>query len=154
MQKISWLCRDKLWFSLLIFFQSAVVFSTEIQEKKDLSEPTVDIFNTAYLFQVFGSLLLVFGCIFGLIFLLKKMNGVPSNQNTPVRILGVTRIGAREKILLIEAGNQQLLVGIAAGNIRTLHTFDEPIVDSSEIGSKSVDFASLLGSSFSSNKSK
>lgn len=154
MHKISSLYREKLWLLLFCLFQSAWVWSAENQENKDLSAPTVDIFNTAYLFQVFGSLLLVFGCIFGLIFLLKKMNGVPSHQNTPVRVLGVTRIGTREKILLIEAGKQQLLVGVATGNIRTLHTFDEPIVDSSEVSGKSVDFASLMGSSFSSGKSK
>lgn len=165
MHKFSWLCRDKLlcfgrlfccsksWL-LLSWFIPVWAFSSENQEKKDLATPAVDIFNTAYLFQVFGSLLLVFGCIFGLIFLLKKMNGVPSNQNTPVRVLGVTRLGSREKILLIEAGKQQLLVGVTAGNIRTLHTFDEPIVDSNEMGSKGVDFASLLGSSFGSGKSK
>lgn len=154
MHKILLPCSEKLWWLLFFFFQSAWVFSAESSDKKDLSAPAIDIFNTGYLFQVFGSLLLVFGCIFGLIFLLKKMNGIPKYQNTPVRILGVTRIGNREKILLIEAGKQQLLVGVSTGNIRTLHTFDEPIVDSSELGSKGADFASLLGSSFSSDKSK
>ncbi|MDX2462952.1 MAG: flagellar biosynthetic protein FliO [Porticoccus sp.] len=116
--------------------------------------PSVDIFNTAYLFQVFGSLLVVFGCIFGLIFLLKKLNGIPNSQKAPIRVLGAARVGAREKILLVEAGEQQLLVGVAAGSMRTLHTFDKPIVDSTEIDQKNTDFASLLGSSFASRKAK
>ena len=115
---------------------------------------SVDIFNTAYLFQVFGSLLVVFGCIFGLIFLLKKMNGLPTNQKAPIRVLGTARVGAREKILLVEAGEQQLLVGVAAGSMRTLHTFDKPIVDSTAIDQKNTDFSSLLGSSFTSRKAK
>ena len=158
MCKFSWPGGDKLsdskpWLLLLWFVQPGLAFSAE-EGQSELSSSSVDIFNTAYLFQVFGSLLLVFGCIFGLIFLLKKMNGIPSSQKAPVCVLGVTRIGSREKILLIEAGNQQLLVGVAAGNIRTLHTFDKPIVDSSEVNVKNTDFASLLGSTFTSGKAK
>jgi flagellar protein FliO/FliZ len=144
---------SKPWLLVLWFVQPGLAFSAE-EGRSELGSSGVDIFNTAYLFQVFGSLLLVFGCIFGLIFLLKKMNGISSSQKAPVCVLGVTRIGSREKILLIEAGNQQLLVGVAAGNIRTLHTFDKPIVDNSEVSLKSTDFASLLGSTFTSGKSK
>jgi flagellar protein FliO/FliZ len=124
-----------------------------LAEEKGAS-PSVDIFNTAYLFQVFGSLLIVFGCIFGLIFLLKKLNGMPTSQKAPIRVLGTARVGAREKILLVEAGEQQLLVGVAAGGMRTLHAFDKPIVDSTEIDQKNTDFSSLLGSSFTSRKAK
>jgi|GEM_PF-423470 len=144
---------SKAWLLLLWLVQPGLALSAE-EGQSELSSSSVDIFNTAYLFQVFGSLLLVFGCIFGLIFLLKKMNGIPSSQKAPVCVLGVTRIGSREKILLIEAGDQQLLVGVAAGNIRTLHTFDQPIVDSSEVNIKNTDFASLLGSTFTSGKTK
>lgn len=111
-----------------------------------------DIFDAAYLLQVFGSLLLVFGCIFGLIFLLKKLNGLPAGNRSPIRVIGTVRVGAREKILLVEAGEQQLLVGVATGNIRTLHVFDSPITDSVETPSQKTDFASLMGSSFASGK--
>lgn len=114
----------------------------------------ISLFNTAYLFQVFGSLLVVFGCIFGLIFVLKKLNGLPVGQKAPIHVLGSVRVGSREKIVLIEAGEQQLLVGVATGNIRTLHTFDQPIVDRSEASQKNTDFASLLGSSFIARKGK
>lgn len=131
----------------LLLIQPGFVLAAE--SKKDAG---VSIFNTAYLFQVFGSLLVVFGCIFGLIFLLKKLNGLPSGQKTPISVLGSVRVGSREKIVLIDAGEQQLLVGVAAGNIRTLHTFDKPIVDRGESSQKSTDFASLLGTSFTSRK--
>lgn len=147
---ISW---QKLWVLLFLLLHHTFVFAAENTDTA-VKSSGVDIFNTAYLFQVFGSLLIVFGCIFGLIFLLKKMNGMQVSQKAPVRVLGVTRIGSREKILLVEAGTQQLLVGVTAGNIRTLHTFDEPIFDSAEASQKSTDFASLLGSTFRSGSPK
>ncbi len=145
---------QKLWVFLLLSLPHAFVFAVDNTDNTAEKASGVDIFNTAYLFQVFGSLLIVFGCIFGLIFLLKKMNGMQVSQKAPVRVLGVTRIGSREKILLVEAGTQQLLVGVTAGNIRTLHTFDKPIFDSAEASQKSADFASLLGSTFGSGKPK
>ena len=94
--------------------------------------------SASYLFQVLGSLLLVLGLVFGLVFLLKKVNGLPLGGRAPIRVLGSVRIGSREKLVLVQAGEQQLLVGVAPGGIRTLHTFDEPVVggDEPDTGSK------------------
>ena len=105
-----------------------------------------DMLDASYLVQVFGSLLLVFGCIFGLVFLLKKMNGLPAGDRAAIRVLGSVRLGNREKLLLVQAGEQQLLVGVTPGSINTLHAFDEPIEGLSETAAaKGFDFAGVLG---------
>ena len=108
----------------------------------------LEIFDTAYLMQVFGSLLLVFGCLFGLIFVLKKMNGLPNSDRKLIQIIGSVKVGSREKIVLLRAGEEQLLVGVAAGSVRTLHVFPdtEPEQDSASKGAP-ADFAALLKSS-------
>lgn len=105
---------------------------------------TAGLFDSAYIFQVLGSLLLVFGCIFGLVFLLRKMNGFPLASGAPIRVVASARVGSREKIILLEAGEQQLLVGVAAGNVRTLHVLDQPLAGDATTRSKTADFASLL----------
>lgn len=101
------------------------------------------LFSGGYLLQVIGSLLLVFGCIFGLLFLLKKLNGVSMGHHTPVRVIGSTRVGTREKVLLLQAGEQQLLIGVSPGGVRTLHVFEKPVVSADQ--SKNRDFGALLG---------
>lgn len=106
-----------------------------------------EIFDTAYLLQVFGSLLLVFACLFGLVFLLKKLNGVPTGSRRAIQVLGSAKVGSREKILLLRAGEQHLLVGVAAGNVRTLHVFDGPVEGLVADRTTGVEFSSLLGSS-------
>ena len=126
--------------------------SSDVLAAGDGNGSALDIFDTAYLFQVFGSLLLVFGCIFGLIFLLKKVNGLPTGDRSPIQVLGSARVGTREKIVLIEAGEQQLLIGVATGNIRTLHVFDRPIIDTKVTLPKKTDFSTLMRSSFGSDK--
>tara|TARA_R110002110_G_C13470513_1_gene720887 strand:- start:124386 stop:124775 length:390 start_codon:yes stop_codon:yes gene_type:complete len=106
------------------------------------------LFTGSYILQVIGSLLIVFGCIFGLLYLLKKLNGLPMSGNSPIRVLASAKVGAREKVVLLQAGEQQLLVGVAAGSIRTLLVLDEPLPDLGSAG-QSAQFASLLQSASS-----
>lgn len=99
-----------------------------------------EIFTASYMFQVLGSLLLVFACLFGLVLLLKRMNGIQTTEKMSIQILGSAKVGTREKILLVKAGEQQLLVGVAAGNIRTLHVFESsPDAASKQPGSALVE---------------
>ena len=135
--KSRWLCLG-LWLLVHTPYSSAAAGDAK----------PLEIFDTAYLIQVFGSLLLVFGCLFGLIFVLKKMNGLPNGDRKLIQVIGSVKVGSREKIVLLRAGEEQLLVGVAAGSVRTLHVFPdaEPGQDS---GYKDAptDFAALLKSS-------
>ena len=107
-----------------------------------------EIFDTAYLFQVFGSLLLVFGCLFGLAFLMRKLNGMPMSDRKLIQIVGSAKVGSREKIVLLKAGELELLVGVAAGSVRTLHVFSDGENSQLDLnGSSSDDFAKVLHSS-------
>ena len=117
-----------------------------MQAEAEQSAGATSMLGGAYVLQVLGSLILVFGAIFAVLFLMKKLNGVSLSGSSPIRILATTRVGTREKIILLEAGQQQLLVGISTGCIRTLHVFDEPIMESKAAG-KTGDFASVLGAS-------
>lgn len=98
-----------------------------------------------YLLQLAGSLLLVLGCIVALLFMLKKLNRMPTGKSAVMRVIGSLRVGTREKVVLLEVGGRQLLVGVAGNSVRTLHCFDEPVVDPEQVTAASGgDFASLL----------
>ncbi len=103
-----------------------------------------ELFSASYLAQVLGSLLLVFVCLFGVVYLLRRFNGVRVGQGSVLRVLGSANVGQREKIVLIEAGKEQLLLGVAQGSVRTLHVFDEPVVQMGEGEATSSDFAAIL----------
>ncbi|MAT95208.1 MAG: flagellar biosynthetic protein FliO [Halioglobus sp.] len=92
-----------------------------------LSAPGVQeagVFNARYLMQVFVSLLFVLACLLGLLYLLKRLHGGTASARQGIQVLASVKVGAREKILLLEAGESQLLVGVAAGSVRTLHVFE------------------------------
>ena len=103
------------------------------------------MFDSAYLVQVFGALLLVFGCLFGLAFLLRRFNSLAVSDRKSIKVLGAVKVGTREKLLLVAAGGQQLLLGVAAGSVRTLYVFDQPLDDVTAVHSGARgDFAPLL----------
>lgn len=129
-------------FPLMVQSSGALAAVSEVESQ--------EIFNTPYLIQVLGSLLLVLGCLFGLVFLLRKLNGVPVSDRKAIRVLSSLKVGSREKIMLVETGENQLLVGVAAGSIRTLHVFDRAVDEAGDGSVHGRDFNSLLRGTVSS----
>lgn len=83
------------------------------------------ILTGRYLLQVAASLVFVLGCLLGVLHLLKRMNGGAMVNRKAIQVLASVKVGTREKVVLLEAGDSQLLVGVAAGSVRTLHVFEE-----------------------------
>ena len=83
--------------------------------------------------QMLLGLLAVVALIFGMAWLLKKMQqqaGNPAGQ--PIKLLGSRALGPRERLLLVQVGNEQLLLGLTPGQITPLHVLKEPVDDFQE----------------------
>lgn len=78
--------------------------------------------------QMALSLLVVLGLIFVLAWGLRRLQGLRVGGGAALRIHGGLQVGAKEKVLLIEAGGQHLLIGVSGGGVNTLHVFAEPPV--------------------------
>lgn len=102
-----------------------------------------ELFSVGYIAQVLGSLLVVFVCLFAVIYLLKRFNRMSASGNAPLRVIGSASVGQRERVVLIEAGDEQLLLGVAPGSVRTLHVLPEPIQSTQDTAS-GADFAGVL----------
>lgn len=128
----------RLWVSFCIMSSCPHVLAATNEASR------ISMFNVPYLLQVFGSLLLVFSCLFGLVFLLRRMNHLPVNERKPIRVISSVKVGSREKIMLVETGERQILVGVTSGGIRTLYAFGGAVDEESSVPSSSANFASLL----------
>lgn len=95
--------------------------------------------------RVLAVLVLVLGLILMLAALLRRHGGMQRQLPGAIRVLAVTPLGARERLLLVQVGTQQLLLGASPGRIQTLLVLDEPLAPV-EIGGGSPDFASQLRS--------
>lgn len=75
-------------------------------------------------FHMAGSLFVVIAVIFAAAFLLRRVQGLRGAGQGGVIIKGGLQVGARERVLLIEAQGQRVLVGVAPGSVRALHVFE------------------------------
>lgn len=84
---------------------------------------TGNLFSTAF------SLVLVIGVIFAIAWLMRWMQRARIGGVSNLRINGGIQVGARERVLMVQAGDKHLLIGVAPGRVNTLHVFDEaPVV--------------------------
>ena len=87
------------------------------------------------------SLFMVLAVIATSAFILKRFQGVRHSLNG-LKVVTSLHVGAKEKLVVVQAGQKQLLLGVTAHQITLLETLDEPLVSNKE---GSVDFAQSLG---------
>ena len=107
--------------------------------------PPPQLFSAGYIAQVLGSLALVFLAIFLVVFFLRRVNRIGGGAGGALRVLASASVGQRERVVLIEVGEQQLLIGVAPGNVRALHALERPVeAPGARPAQAPADFASLL----------
>lgn len=110
------------------------------------------VVDAAYLLQLALGLLVVLVAIVLLAFVMRRMTGMQAALGREFRVLGGISLGARERMVLVQVGEKQLLVGVAPGRVQTLHVLEEPIradaPDAGAAGAATVDspFAQRLRS--------
>ena len=72
-----------------------------------------------------GGLVLVVAVIYGLAWLLKRVQGAQGGGLSALKVRAGLSVGPREKVLLVQAAQTYMLVAVAPGNVRTLHVFPE-----------------------------
>lgn len=118
-------------FFLLLFthvsFAAAAAAAAEEKEKV-ISSLTTEPVGVGNYVQMFFGLFIVVALIFGMAWFMRRMGSMNGSATGNLKVLGGVSVGQRERIVLVQAGDTQLLVGVAPGEIRTLHVMEEPIV--------------------------
>ena len=91
------------------------------------------LFTGDYLLQVIGSFVVVILLLVGVLVLLRRFNGVSSQMSGNMRVVSSVGVGQRERVVLLQVGEEQILVGVGPGNVRKIHAFDEPVVEPSAL---------------------
>ena len=79
------------------------------------------------LVQVTLSLLLVLGAVFAAAWAVRRVRGLGRMAPDAIQVLANVGLGQKERAVLVQVGNQQLLLGVASGSVTTLHVLAEPI---------------------------
>ncbi|WP_456406895.1 flagellar biosynthetic protein FliO [Thiolapillus sp.] len=79
------------------------------------------------LVQVLGGLGIVLAMVMLLAWLAKRFSHSRLSGAHGMRLLGGLSLGAKERIVLVQVGDKQLLLGVAPGQLQTLHVLEQPI---------------------------
>jgi len=105
-------------------------------------------FLISFLFLAIIVMLIIF-----MAWIFKRSGLSPGSGNQIIKIISAIHLGQKEKIALIEVGNQQLLIGISPGNIQKLLTLDNPVkVDKKSARTDSIPFSVQLFNSLKKEK--
>ena len=78
--------------------------------------------------EVTLALLAIVALIAGLAWLMKRMRGFGVAGHDRIQVLGERALGQKERCVLVRVGATQILIGVAAGSVSTLHVFPEGAV--------------------------
>lgn len=84
------------------------------------------------LVNLLGGLLLIVGLILGLSWFVKRFGQGGFIHNPTIRIVSAMPLGTRERVMLIDVGGKQILLGVTAMQVSRLHVFDEPVTKEPE----------------------
>ncbi|KJZ33859.1 flagellar biosynthetic protein FliO [Pseudomonas sp. B21-040] len=90
--------------------------------------PAVSSGVAGQLTQLVFGLLLVLGLIFFLAWLLRRVQQAgPAGKGQVIELIGSRALGPRDRLMLVQVGNEQILLGLSPGTITALHVLKEPV---------------------------
>lgn len=84
--------------------------------------------SLASILQLVLGLGFVLGTIFLMAWLLRKVTLLPG-QHRKLRVVAALSLGNRERAVLVQVGEQQLLLGVAQGQVSLLKSFETPVIE-------------------------
>jgi len=84
--------------------------------------PPVPAVSTGSMLQMLAGLLLVLAVIGAAAWLLKRVAANPGTAAGSIRVVAGAAVGQRERVVLVEIGGTWLVLGVAPGQVRALHS--------------------------------
>ena len=113
---------------LSVFPASAAAQISELNENS-IARPEFSAgLNAENLIQVLIALILVVLIIFALSFVLKKFNMLPGGSSGLIKIVDGISLGSKDRLLLVQVGDEQMLISASPGRISKLHKLTASVV--------------------------
>lgn len=93
--------------------------------------------------QLVLGLLLVIGLIFVLAWLMRRVQRIGPGNGQVIELVGSRALGPRDRLVLVQVGEEQILLGITPGRITPLHVLKTP-VDAVKTEAATPEFAQRL----------
>ncbi len=98
--------------------------NTRTLASRDLSDPNM----AGNLIQTTLGLLVVLLVIGAAAWAFKRFGNIHVGAQGRMKIIGGISLGTRERAVLLQVGDQQLVIGVSPGRVQTLHVLDKPVL--------------------------
>jgi len=109
------------WFFLLNIYPCYAA-SKEAEKQNTLSN------HTASLGEVLLALMLIIALIFLLAWFMKRIGYAGVNHTSAMKIKACLPLSSKEKLLVIEIGDEQVVIGVAPGFVGHIKSLETPLV--------------------------
>jgi len=109
-----------------------------------VTSSTPAVSTSAFFGEVMAGLIIVLLMIFALAWMVKRMGAGSFLSNQQMKIVASVAMGTRERVVVLDVGGKQVLLGVTPQNISTLHVFDEPVIGESTDDKTESDFAQKI----------
>lgn len=128
----------------LLFLMPAALYAAEAERLPKAVTRLNEPLGAGDVLQVFFALLFVLLLIGVAAWFFRRMSLGNFAGQGALRLLASVSVGQRERVVLVQAGETQLLLGVAQGNVRTLHVFDQPVMPQNGNAAPTENFAERL----------
>lgn len=115
-------------FCLLAALSSPLFALAQTQSARPAYTPPAAAVSTGSILQVIFSLLLVLAAVVLVAWIIKRINLPQHGAGSLLKVISGVAVGQRERIVLVEVNDTWLVVGVAPGQVRTLHTMPKVVV--------------------------
>jgi flagellar protein FliO/FliZ len=95
-----------------------------VEAGADLAKPVARAEATGNILNWSLGLIIVLSVFFLCVWGVRKLGGLTVNGTEQMRIVSGLTLGMREKIMLVQVGKKQLVLGVTPGRIQTLHVLE------------------------------
>ena len=116
-----------LYLLLMTFLLAGVdpVFAETAKTSLETGVASQDL--TASMFKVIGGLLLVIISIFACAWFYRRFVNMQAVSHDALKVVGGLSVSQKDRVVLLQVGEQQLLIGVSPGRIQTLHVLEKPL---------------------------
>lgn len=105
-----------------------MIWSTELMAESSTQQMTaIDPVSPTYMMKLTLGLVAVVAIIFAIAWMLKRFNITQQSQSGIIKVVAGLPLGTRDRIVLLQVGSEQILVGLSPGRMEKLHTLSDPV---------------------------
>ena len=132
--------------ALVLQIMPLQVFAAQLKTESASAVP-VSPLNMSSIFQVVAALLVILLLIIAISWLYRKYGFKYGMSGESIKVISAISLGGKEKAVLLQVGNEQILLGVSPGYVRKVHILTDPVSEIKE--NNSGNFISKLNKEIS-----